>query len=124
MKILPMILINFYRLSTGDIGLTLGMLESKLHAPSYVQLSENFNGNPMLMAQIQAGMKAEKRVNLNQKTKKLLKEHHGKRFEIKDYLPDSYYQTRVHRYYAPPHGPRGFHGQKYSLLYKYKYFYG
>ena len=95
-----------------------------MYAPSHVPLSEHFNGNPMLMAQIQAGMKAEDRFYVNQKTKKLINENDGKRFDFNDYFPDSYYQTRVHRYYAPPHGPRGFHGQKYNLLYKYKYFYG
>ena len=124
MKTLTIISINFYRLFAEDNGLSMGMLGSKLYAPSHVPLSEHFNGNPMLMAQIQAGMKAQNRVNHNQKPKKLIKENHGKRFEINDYFPDSYYQTRVHRHYQPPHGPRGFHGQKYNLLYKYKYFYG
>ena len=104
--------------------MSLGMLGSKLYAPSDVSWSELFQGNPMLMAQIQAGMKLENRQNPNQHIKRLLDYNHGKRTEIIDYLPNSYYQTRVQRYYEPPHSPRGFHGQRYNLLYKYRYYYG
>ena len=100
------------------------MIRAKLSAGPYEAWSKNFNGNPMLMAQIQAGIKAEKEMKLKQKMKKLLKQQHVKKPEIHEYLPNSYYRTRVHRYYNPPHGPRGFHGQQYNLLYKFKYFYG
>ena len=71
----------------------------------------------MLMAQIQAGIRAENE-------KKKMKEQYVRKPTINEYLPNAHYQTRVHRYYLPPHGPRRFHGQKYNILYKYKYFYG
>ena len=121
---MPIISINRGRLFAEGNDLSMGRLGSKLYASSYVPWSEHFHGNPLLMAQIQAGMKAENLLNPNQKIKNLVKQHLGKRQETNHYLPDLLYQTRVHRYYEPPHGPRGFHGQKYNLLYKYKYFYG
>ena len=102
----------------------MGMLGSNLYASSYVPWTEHFNGNPLLVAQTQAGMKEENMLNPNQTIKNLVKQHHGKRQETNNYLPNSLYQTRVRRYYEPPHGPRRFHGQKYNLLYKYRYFYG
>ena len=90
--------ISLYRLCADDNGPSLGALGRKLYAPSYVPWTEYFNVNPMLMAQIQAGMKLENRQNPNQHIKRLLDYNHGKRTEIIDYLPNSYYQTRVQRF--------------------------